>query len=146
MKATTPLRDSLAFRLAVVGASLENEFARYLKESGLTPKHVGVLAVVDAGLARMQDDVATLMGVTPGMVVRLVDHLEARELLRRERDPQNRRRYVLVLTAAGKKALEAAEKFTQALDERLTAPGGAVSRSRLDEALTVLMRDLNGQA
>jgi DNA-binding MarR family transcriptional regulator len=136
------LADSLAFRLYVLGMNLQNEFARHLREAELTPKQLGVLTVVDQGLARTQDDVATLMRVTPGMVVRLVDHLEERELLRRQRDATNRRRYILTVTGKGNRVLKKAGAFAATLDERLTAQSGRALGGKLDEALSRLMRGL----
>jgi DNA-binding MarR family transcriptional regulator len=137
-----PLADTLAFRLTVLGTSLQNEFARHLKEAGLTPKHLGVLNVVDQTLARTQDDVATLMRVTPGMVVRLVDHLEERGLLSRQRDPANRRKHILTVTDRGNRVLEEAGAFAATLDEKLTAHSGRVLGGKLDEALGRLMQGL----
>ncbi|MER5265416.1 MarR family transcriptional regulator [Actinosynnema sp. NPDC002837] len=149
MEATTHpeerLSDSLAFRLTVLGAVVQKEFALHLKEAGLTPKHLGVLDVVDRGLARTQDDVATLMQVTPGMVVRLVDHLEQRELLRRRRDPINRRRHILTVTEGGAKVLAEGAAFAATVDARLVATTGRTLAGRLDEALTALMRPLTGE-
>lgn len=149
MEATTHpeerLSDSLAFRLTVLGAVVQKEFALHLKEAGLTPKHLGVLDVVDRGLARTQDDVATLMQVTPGMVVRLVDHLEQRELLRRRRDPINRRRHILTVTEGGAKVLAEGAAFAATVDARLVATTGRILAGRLDEALTALMRPLTGE-
>jgi DNA-binding MarR family transcriptional regulator len=148
MEATTHpeglLADSLAFRLTVLGAVVQKEFALHLKESGLTPKHLGVLNVVDRGLARTQDDVATLMQVTPGMVVRLVDHLEQRELLRRRRDPDNRRRHILTVTEGGARVLADGATFAATVDARLAATAGPALANQLDEALTALMRPLTG--
>jgi DNA-binding MarR family transcriptional regulator len=148
MEATTHpegrLSDSVAFRLTVLGAVVQKEFALHLKEAGLTPKHLGVLDVVDRGLARTQDDVATLMQVTPGMVVRLVDHLEQRELLRRRRDPINRRRHILTVTEGGTRVLAEAAAFAATVDARLVATTGPALAGRLDEALTALMRPLTG--
>jgi DNA-binding MarR family transcriptional regulator len=139
MTSAGPLADSLAFRLTVLGSVLQKKFAQHLKEAGLSPKHLGVLSVVDRALARTQDDVATLMQVTPGMVVRLVDHLEAHDLLRRQRDPANRRRHILTVTASGTRLLAAAAAFAATLDAQLAATLGPSLAAHLDEALAALM-------
>lgn len=136
------LADSLAFRLTVLGSTMQKEFAHHLKEAGLTPKHLGVLNVVDRALARTQDDVATLMQVTPGMVVRLVDHLEERELLRRQRDPANRRRHILTVTDRGAQVLASSAAFAATLDAQLISTTGPALAARLDKALATLMRTL----
>ena len=101
-----------------------------------------MLNVVDRVLARTQDDVATLMQVTPGMVVRLVDHLEERELLRRQRDSANRRRHILTVTDRGAQVLASSAAFAATLDAQLTATTGPTLAARLDKALAMLMRTL----
>jgi DNA-binding MarR family transcriptional regulator len=136
------LGGSLAFRLLVLGSAMQREMAQHLKKSGLTPKHVGVLTVVGRSLARTQDEVATLMQVTPGMVVRLVDHLEERDLLRRRRDPANRRRHLLTVTDEGARVLADSAAFAATLDSRLTAATGPALATHLDEALAALMQPL----
>lgn len=137
-----PLAGSLAFRLTVLGAVMQKEFADQLNAVGLAPKHLGVLNVVDQALARTQDDVATLMQVTPGMVVRLVDHLEERDLLRRRQDPANRRRHILTVTDSGTEVLAASSAFAATLDARLAATIGPALAADLDKALAALMRTL----
>jgi DNA-binding MarR family transcriptional regulator len=144
MAATTPLADSLAFRLYVLGSTMQRAFAEHLRADGLTPKHLAVLHVVDTARARTQDDVATLLHVTPGMVVRLADQLEERDLLRRRRDPANRRRHILTVTDPGARVLAAGTAFAAALDARLAAVTGPDAAGGLDTALAALMRDLAG--
>ena len=136
------LAETLTFRLAVVGTTLQNEFARHLKGADLNPKQLGVLNVVDEAMARTQDDVAKLMRVTPGMVVRLVDHLEERGFLTRQRDPDNRRKHILTVTSQGREILHEAAAFAAGLDEAVLSDTGRALGNHLDKALDKLMQTL----
>lgn len=137
-----PLLESTAFRLTVLGTHLAHDFAEYLRAAELTPKHLGVLAMIDQGFAQTQDDVARLMRVSPSLVVRLADHLEQRDLIDRRRDPANRRRHILSVTAPGKTVIDDAGSFAATLDARLTARFGRQLNHKLDEALERLMDQL----
>ena len=75
-------------------------------------------------------------------MVRLVDHLEGHDLLRRQRDPANRRRHLLTVTAAGRGVLADSTAFMSQVDARLSAVIGSGLTGPLDEALTALMGTL----
>lgn len=139
-----PLCESPAFRLMVLGTHLAGDFAEHLRAAQLTPKHLGVLTMVDQGLARTQDDVARLMRVSPSLVVRLADQLERQDLIGRRRDPANRRRHILSVTTQGKAVIAAAGRFAATLDAGLAARLDAQLGRQLDEALARLMGHLAG--
>ncbi|WP_158881073.1 MarR family winged helix-turn-helix transcriptional regulator [Amycolatopsis anabasis] len=136
------LHESPAFRLTVLGTHLAGDFAEHLRAAELTPKHLGVLTVVDQGFARTQDDVARLMRVSPSLVVRLIDHLEQRDLIGRRRDPGNRRRHILSVTAQGKTVIDKAADFAATLDADLATRLGRGLGHQFDEALANLMAHL----
>ncbi|WP_237536094.1 helix-turn-helix domain-containing protein [Streptomyces sp. SID3343] len=73
-------------------------FTERIQPYGLKPEHVGLMAVLAAGTADSQQDIARTMGVAPSLVVTLADHLEELDAIRRERDPADRRRQILTLT------------------------------------------------
>jgi DNA-binding MarR family transcriptional regulator len=75
-------------------------------------------------------------------VVRLVDHLEGKGLLRRQRDPANRRRHILTVTDHGTRVLASGAVFAADVDRRLRAATGPALADHLDQALTALMRTL----
>ncbi|MGW7532294.1 MarR family winged helix-turn-helix transcriptional regulator [Amycolatopsis sp. NPDC054798] len=133
-----PLHETSAFKLMVLGTDLAADFAEHFREAELTPKHLGTLAMVDQGLARTQDDIARLMRVSPSLVVRMADHLEQRGLLERSRDPANRRKHILSVTAAGKSVLGEAASYASAVDNELEPRLGR----QLNKILTHLMGKL----
>lgn len=142
MATDSSLPETAAFRLMVLGTDLANDFAGHLRETGLTPKHLGTLAMVDQGFARTQDDIARLMRVSPSLVVRLADQLEQRALIERHRDPDNRRKHILTVTAEGKTLLAEMGSLAAAVDAELAAVLGSRLGGQLDEALSRLMGKL----
>ncbi|NUW40220.1 MarR family winged helix-turn-helix transcriptional regulator [Nonomuraea rhodomycinica] len=113
------LTSTLTFRLGTLGAVLTDRFSARLAAHDLKPKHVGLLAVLDSGAAASQLDVARIMNVAPSLVVSLADRLEELGAVRRERDPADRRRQVLTLTAEGRDLLAACARAAAELDAEL---------------------------
>lgn len=49
--------------------------------------------------------IAELLGINPNVMVLVIDSLEKRRLVKRQRNPKNRREQLVVLTAKGRGAL-----------------------------------------
>ncbi|MQM24755.1 MarR family winged helix-turn-helix transcriptional regulator [Glycomyces albidus] len=120
-KQGTPLTATLTFGLGTLGAVVTDRFAAAIAPHDLKPKQVGVLAILAAGAADSQVQIAKLMGVAPSLIVALVDRLEALGAVTRRRDPDDRRRQVLALTDAGTSLLETCGQLAAAIDAELTA-------------------------
>ncbi|MBF6172526.1 MarR family transcriptional regulator [Nocardia blacklockiae] len=68
-----------------------------------------------------QQEMAAALGIDRSEMVRLIDSLEAAGLVTRTRDPADRRRYRLTITAAGDRLrAETDEQITKATDALLT--------------------------
>lgn len=132
------LTGTLAFRLGMLGSITANLFAERIAVHGLRPKHAGLMALLASGAAASQQEIARTMGVTPSLVVGLADHLEELGAVGRERDPGDRRRQVLTLTARGRELLALCTSAAHAIDEELTAGLDDAPRAALREALDVL--------
>lgn len=93
---------SISYRVKILGQLLGRKFQEQLEPLGLTPFHWVVLCCLweEDGLAtcsigeRLQQVGGTLTGV--------LDRMEERELIRRERDSRDRRIWRIWLTEAGK--------------------------------------------
>jgi DNA-binding MarR family transcriptional regulator len=84
-------------------------FAAFAREvDGLSPMLFGVLATIEAQAGIGQGEIADVLGADRSTMVRLVDQLERRGLVRRESRPDDRRTVVPTLTPAGRAALAAA--------------------------------------
>src|SRR5437867_12595486 len=75
-------------------------------------------------------------------VVLILNELEAAQFSVRRRDPQDRRRHIVELTAAGRRALERADKARESLEDEilkdLSAEERATLRRLLDRVLSGL--------
>jgi DNA-binding MarR family transcriptional regulator len=115
--------DSVAatavFRLGVLGAIVTDLFSARIEPHSLKPKHVGLMVVLDGGLAASQLDIARTMGVAPSLVVALADHLEELGAIQRVRDPADRRRQILTLTDRGHELLGTCATIARSLDAEL---------------------------
>jgi DNA-binding MarR family transcriptional regulator len=80
-------------------------FAQRIAHTGLRPNLAGLLSLAAAQPDASQLDLGTAFGVGASAVVPLVDELEDKGLVRRERDSADRRRQRLRVTEAGFQAL-----------------------------------------
>lgn len=87
-----------AFLLAQVGAHAAARFADRIAELDLTPPQAGLLRVIGTQPGSSQQQVASRLGMLPSRLVPLVDDLEERGLVHRERSRSDRRQYELTLT------------------------------------------------
>ncbi|MFI6322031.1 MarR family winged helix-turn-helix transcriptional regulator [Nonomuraea sp. NPDC050556] len=113
------LTSTVAFRMGVLGTIVGDRFAERLAVHDVKPKHVAMLSVLESGMAASQLEVAKIMRVAPSLVVSLADHLEGLGAVRRERDPEDRRRQVLALTEEGRGLLARCTALARAMDEEL---------------------------
>ncbi|MEU8637482.1 MarR family transcriptional regulator [Amycolatopsis sp. NPDC048633] len=119
-----------AHRLARAHA---NEAAR---PTGIELQHAGVLATVRAGRVRSQRELGAALGVDKSTLVRIVDDLERRNLVRRQRSADDRRAYEIVITKEGEHRLaEADELFAEAMTGLLQVFDDA-DRRRLHDLLS----------
>jgi DNA-binding MarR family transcriptional regulator len=92
-----------------------------LAASGLDSREYSILSILDTDGPGSQQELARLLGKTPAIVVAAVDDLEERGLVRRTRDPADRRRSRVTLTKRGSKALAHADELAEAAVAELFA-------------------------
>ncbi|WP_073495067.1 MarR family winged helix-turn-helix transcriptional regulator [Actinacidiphila paucisporea] len=133
MAAVAPgkVNSSVVFRLGVLGTMAADLFAARIEPHELKPRHVGLMVLLDAGKASSQLEVAGVMGVAPSLVVALADHLEKLGAIQRVRDPDDRRRQVLTLTAHGRDVLAACGELAHTVDAEFAAGLTAAERTAL---------------
>ncbi|MBD2894505.1 hypothetical protein amrb99_34310 [Actinomadura sp. RB99] len=132
------LPSTVAFRLATLGAIYGDRFAARIAAHDLKPKHAGLMAALEAGVAASQQDLAARMRVAPSLVVALADHLVGLGAIERRRDPADRRRQLLTLTGHGRELLRRCAEAAREVDEEIAADLGGDRRAALHEALGVI--------
>ena len=101
-----PPRDGgVAFLLAQLGAHAAAAFAERIRQLELTPPQAGVLRRLAQSPGQSQRGLADALGMHAPRLVALIDELEDRGLVARDRDPDDRRNYAITLTDEGQRAL-----------------------------------------
>jgi DNA-binding MarR family transcriptional regulator len=127
-----PARDGgVAFLLAQLGAHAAAAFAERIRPLGLTPPQAGVLRRLAQFPGQSQRGLADALGMHAPRLVALIDELEARGLVARDRDPDDRRNYAISLTAAGRRALAELASVAREHELAITAALGDDERARL---------------
>jgi DNA-binding MarR family transcriptional regulator len=139
------MTDTVTFWLGVVGTRVAAGYAEQIEARGLKPKHVGLLAILDRDGARSQQELARELRVAPSLVVALTDHLEDLGAVLRERDPADRRRQNVALTARGRSLLTECATLAAAMDAELTAGLTAHQRESLLALLGQVGRNDNAR-
>jgi DNA-binding MarR family transcriptional regulator len=78
-----------------------------------------------------QQDLGSALRINPSNLVGLLDALEADGLIVRPRDPADRRRHLVDLTAPGQRRLARAKQAAAAAEQELLAPLSEVERKDL---------------
>ena len=78
-----------------------------------------------------QQELESAMYMDANGVVLLLNELEAAQYLVRRRDPQDRRRHIVELTAAGRHALERADKGREGIEDEVLVALSADERKTL---------------
>lgn len=97
--------DSIGYLLGKSQASIRPQIEALFEREELTFSHWRVLMCLRDGLANTSADISRELAHDKGSMTRIVDQLERRGLLRRQRDEKDRRIVFLVLTAAGRAAV-----------------------------------------
>lgn len=122
--------SSTGYLLFKAGVLAQRGLDDVLTETGLSYREFLVLAFTSAD-ELSQQDVAKRLSIDPTLIVATVDTLEERGLLERTRDPRDRRRYVLVVTAAGRKLLATTAKLAAKAEGEFLAPLDDAERRQL---------------
>src|SRR5215217_1849978 len=93
------LVSSAIFLLKRLGMSAKEQSLGAFDDAGLHPYHHAILAVLDEGSRETQGAIADALGYDKGQLVGLLDELEDAGLVERKRDPKDRRRQSVSLTA-----------------------------------------------
>ena len=134
-----PVLTSAGYLLLKAGTQFHALIDEALAELDLTGRQFLVLAFAGGADPLSQLDLSRRLGIDPTIVVGLIDGLEARRLVKRVRDPADRRRYLLELTAAGRRLHATASAAVASGERDFLAPIGAADRKQLRRLLIDVM-------
>src|SRR5258708_1252868 len=129
------LLGSSLFLLKRLGMAAKELAHTAYEEAGFSPFHHAVLALLDEGARETQGAIADSLGYDRGMLVGILDELEEKSLIERKRDPNDRRRHVVRLTADGKRALTKLRAISRRIDEEFFAPLDEDERRQMYELM-----------
>ena len=133
----------IAYALTQLGTLGAQRFSDRVGGLGLTAPEAGVLRLLVAQSGLSQRELATRLGSVPSRVVVLVDSLESKGLVRRQRSTHDRRNHELRLTDDGIAMMARLGTAAQAHEEDLVAPLSERERTQL-AALLDKLRDAHG--
>lgn len=133
--------EHLAFLIHDAQKRLRQEFTRRVAAHDLTPATARGLAFLSARSGSSLKALSDALEVQPMSMVRVVDDLEARGLLRRESDPRDRRAHCLFLTTAGERVVD---DIWLILDDIIAEACGTMSDAQVDALRTGLKAAIVG--
>jgi MarR family transcriptional regulator, lower aerobic nicotinate degradation pathway regulator len=139
--ASTALPDRLLSHPIFVMLQIARQARRHgtaRNPDGLRLPHYATLSVLaDFGPAS-QREISDRLRFDASDLVAVIDSLEQQGLVTRERDPDDRRRYAVRLTPAGRGELEVTERRSRQWQEEFLAPLAEPERATLRKLLTRL--------
>jgi DNA-binding MarR family transcriptional regulator len=139
------LRRRVGYLLNRPALLIRERAQNLLKAFGLIPPHFAVMATLESEGPLTQRALGKLLRVDPTTMVWIIDHLEKGGFVRRGKHPQDRRAYLVELSASGKSTYERASKQLDQLDEEFLAPLSKTEREDLRRLLTKLFQNVTTQ-
>ena len=93
-----------------------------------------------------QQEIESSLFMDANSVVLLLNELEAAHFSIRRRDANDRRRHIVEITPAGRRALERADKARESLEDEVLAPLSAEERNILRRLLERVLESLYSEA
>lgn len=126
----------LLFRASAMSHALANQM---LAQIGLDARQAGILTMVTELKPMTQKDLGDALGVDRTTMVALLDDLEERGYVRRQRHPGDRRAFLIQPTEAGHRAKDAAIRVLDQQEDLFLGPLATDQREQLALLLKQLM-------
>jgi MarR family transcriptional regulator, lower aerobic nicotinate degradation pathway regulator len=121
-----------------LGWLIKDRSVEALESTGLTPQHHAVLSLLDEGTRETQGEIADTLAYDRSHLVGLLDELEEKGFVERQRDPDDRRRQLVSLTVAGKDMLGELRTIAKSVEKEFLAPLDAEEKRTLHALLLEL--------
>jgi MarR family transcriptional regulator, lower aerobic nicotinate degradation pathway regulator len=135
MRLPDELLEKSGFLMVRLAMAFKARALEALEAEGSSQYHYTVLAVVGEQAHKAQATIAAAVGLDPSQLVGILDSLEDKRLIVRERDRDDRRRHLVSLTAKGRQHLIRLRTAIDRLEDELFAPLTPADRLRLHTLL-----------
>jgi DNA-binding MarR family transcriptional regulator len=125
------LVSSPVFLLGRLGFEIKRRAIEELEAAGSSMYHYSVLALLGEGACSAQAAIADVLKLDRSQLVGLLDELEQHGWIERRRDPSDRRRHTVTLTAEGSKQLARLREIVRRIEDDFLAPLDAEDREAL---------------
>src|SRR6266540_6576714 len=129
------LLGSTVFLLKRLGEAVKERAISGYVLAGCSPYHHAVLALLAEGARETQTAIADSLGFDRSQLVGILDELEELGLVERRRDPNDRRRHVVTITAEGKKTLRRLRALSAEIEDEFLSPLNNEERANLHALL-----------
>ena len=116
------LLDSPAFLLGYLGSGTKAYAFGAFERAGAGLHDLGILSLLDEGAQDTQAAIADALGLDRGQLVGMLDRLEEQGFVERHRDPRDRRRHTVSLTAAGRRRLAKLRTVLAEIEDDVLGP------------------------
>ncbi|HEY8588908.1 MAG TPA: MarR family winged helix-turn-helix transcriptional regulator, partial [Naasia sp.] len=121
--------------LTILGEGFQRRIREALAAHGLKPRQLRILDLLADRGPTGQRELAEIMAIDHSVLVNLLNPLEEERLIKRERDPDDRRRHVVTIATAGTRRLTQADQAFRDTEDAFFAVLTAEERERLHALL-----------
>lgn len=116
---TLDQQHSLLYQYSQFRRAIQKTAATVIREADMGPKQLSILYHLGHSPMMNMRDLSLAIGSDPAATTRAVNGLARCGLVRRQKDPKDSRRVVIVLTAKGQTRLPAIQNMTEKIERKL---------------------------
>jgi DNA-binding MarR family transcriptional regulator len=131
------LTELLGYQLRRAQSSVFDDFMKSMKDSQITPGQFGVLILIDENSGLNQSTLAKALGIERSTMVGVIDGLEKRDLVERQKSPIDKRAHALTLTTKGRSLLATVKPNVEKHEQRIV---GDLSDAEVKTLMSLLKR------
>ena len=139
------IHQSVGYWVALLSRSMEAEFSRRLAPHGLTRMSYAVLGAMVFDDKTTPSEIAEFLGVDRAAVTRLLDKLEAQNLISRSKSADDRRSISINPTQQGTKTATQIQKQSRAVNAQFSEALGAKGQERFIEMVKIMLAQADSQ-